>query len=65
MLGLIINYLVAVIYAYFIYNYHLSLNYDLIKLISILIVPFIIFDILKAILASFISIKIKRIILEN
>ena len=61
-IGLLVDYLCGLFYAYFIFNYHLHANYHFLKVFSLVIAPFIIFDLIKCVLAAIISKKLKDVL---
>lgn len=62
LVGLIADYIVGILYAYFIFNLHLHKDFSFIKVMSLVVAPFVLFDIVKCILAAFIGQKINKII---
>ena len=63
--SIFIIYVFGVIYFYVIFNYHLGLNKDLIYILEVGVLPFIIKDLLSAILASLIYFKLNEILKIN
>lgn len=62
LIGLVIDYFCGVIYAYFIFNYHLHAGYNFFKVFGLVIVPFIIFDLIKCVIAAIVSKKLSDVL---
>lgn len=62
LMGLLVDYLFGAVYAYLIFNVHLHSGYDFIKVLSLVIAPFIMMDVFKCILASIIGQKLKNVL---
>lgn len=58
--GLLVDYLCGYIYAYCIFNFYLNQDFPFLKVFQLVIAPFILFDLLKVILAALVSQKIKK-----
>ncbi len=61
-IGLITLYLVGIIYALFIFNVYQDLGYSIIKILNLMVLPFIAFDLIKCLLASIIVSRLDKII---
>jgi biotin transport system substrate-specific component len=60
MVGVVLYYIIGLPYMYLILNYYLGKTLDVIKLLQIGFLPFIGFDFLKVLLASFIAAQVSR-----
>ena len=63
--GILIIYILGIIHFYIIFNYHLGLNKDLLYILEVGVMPFIFKDILSAILASIIYVRLNSFLKIN
>lgn len=61
-IGVVILYLIGLTYAYFLLNVFQAKNYTLLQLLKMMVTPFILFDLMKIVIASFITIRLKAIL---
>ncbi len=63
LIGLISDYLIGFVYAIIVFNIYLENNYSIYKILTLVIIPFIILDLIKLISASIIEKHLEKIII--
>jgi biotin transporter BioY len=61
LIGLFVLYLAGAGYAYLIFNIHLDKGFTMVHILGMTVLPFILFDILKCVIASLISSRLSYI----